>query len=258
MLRTSWLLLAAFCLPGFCQAAPETLWEQHSGPYLTRYMLWAPHDITEANVREYYRNIRSEIGDERAWTVRIFADRDDANRDLYGKLRTEEDYEWWKQLYDRYGRTLAPAAELVGRKGRVSMRIRFATGHCKEVTLEGTSLLHFGDGDYSYELLRVAFRPLPPGQTPVETAGAEITVWIRARRLPNSDRAQLFRARLVDLFGSSRLTVVFRSDAWFLLDGGFPIVYRFDEKPVPPTKEQFQAGPTRYCMPEACYWLGAR
>ena len=79
-------------------------WEQKVGPFYSRVVLWDAADLTERNLRPFYRQLSQELRGYRAWTVRVFVDEGDATRELHGKLATEKGYDWWLDLYNSYGR----------------------------------------------------------------------------------------------------------------------------------------------------------
>jgi hypothetical protein len=49
-------------------------------------------------------------------------------------------------------------------------------------------------------------------------------------------------------FQLKRIVVALRADAYFLTDDMFPVVYRFDAKPMPPSREQYEQMKTMYCV----------
>ncbi len=233
-----------------CFAGSSIVWEQRDGPFLSRAVLWEGADFTEPNLRSFYAGFAAEMKPNRAWDVKVFLDRSDLTRELYGKFATDGDYDSWKNLYDKFGRSLLPMAEFLGYGDNAVMRLRDGAGVCSEVVLAGRNFLRMRDDGLVFEILESYYHRLPPNIRPSPGDQAMISVFVRASQFPSVGQARAFSKRLRGYFRQKRVIVAIRTDSYFLLDSGFPILYRFDERPAPPSREQYERVRTMYCFCE--------
>jgi len=231
-----------------CLAAGSIVWERKDGPFFSRAVLWDPANFTDANLRSFYAGIAAEMQRNRAWDVKVFVDRNDLTRELYGKLVTDKGYEWWKDLHDKFGRGMLPMAELLGYRENTVMRVRDGHGVCSEVVLAGRNFLHLYSGGVAFDILESYYHPLPPDVTQSFGDQAMVSVFVRASRFPTVVQARALSKTLRGYFLQKRVTVAIRTDSYFLTDSAFPILYRFDQAPDPPSRVQYELTKTMYCF----------
>jgi hypothetical protein len=242
------LAVSATLLAAPCLGRGLTVWERRDGPFLSRAVLLDRVDFTEPNLRSFYGELAQQMKGNRGWDVEVFVDRGDLTREIYGKMVTEKGYEWWQELYDKFGRTLLPMAEFFGYGDNAVMRVRDSAGICSEVTLRGHDFLRVhGDGT-EFEILKIYYHPLPAHLEPTSGDEAMVSVYVRASRFPTLDEAREFSRTMQQRFRQKRVIVDIRTDSYFITDSTFPILYRFDEKPAPPSREQYERSKTRYCF----------
>jgi hypothetical protein len=178
----------------------------------------------------------------------VFIDKDDATRELHGKLATEKGYGWWLELYNRFGHGLLPMAEMCRFGDNGALRFRDSSGTSSEIVLSGANPLRVDLKNIRFEVLKTYIGPLPPHTEPRPGDGAMISVYVRASSFPLADQARAFSLLMRRRFRQKRITVKFRTDAYFLTDNVFPILYRFDPPGTPPTREQYERSKTMYCF----------
>jgi hypothetical protein len=229
-------------------ARASTLWEYRLGPFYSRSLLWDAADLTEPRLRALYEQLSPELANNRAWTVQVFTDRTDAGRESGGKMGTEADYERWWKLYNGLGGKLLPMAEVLVYEKNAVLRLRNSAGVCSEVVLSGDNFLRTRLGSVSFEVLEIYYHSLPPGTAPSDGDEAMVTIFVRASAFPDEDQARQFSLLMQNRFEQKRIIVVFRSDAFFLTDEMFPIIYRFDPAAAPPSREEYERSKTMYCF----------
>ena len=119
----------------------RTLWEAKIGPFYSRVVVLDAIELTEPNLRLYYQRLAGELKENRAWTVSIFVEQRDAEREVSGKMRTDPSYDSWLALYDKFGRNPLPMAEILSYGGNGVLRLRDRTGRCSESVLSGGDFL---------------------------------------------------------------------------------------------------------------------
>jgi len=242
-------LVTAMILPASPASAPgQTLWEQREGPFYSRSVLWREVDLTESNIRSFYRSLSLELKGTRAWTVSIFVDKGDATRELYGKLATDGDYRWWFALYSKFGRNLMPMAQIYALDANCLLRLRNGGGVSTETILSGENFLRVRFGNVDYEILETYFHPLPPNVAPTLGDGAAVSIYVRASSFPSLEQARKFSLLMRERYRQKRIRVEFRTDSYFLTDDAFPVLYRFDAPAPPPSLEEYERSKTRYCF----------
>jgi hypothetical protein len=241
-------LLSLLGAAASAHATGRTLWERSDGPFSSRAILWSGSDLTEKNLRLLYGELSQELRDKRAWTADVFVDEGDATREIHGKLKTGGDYGWWLDLYNQFGRRLLPMAEISRYGENGVLRLRDQTGDLKEMTLAGENFLRVGLQGVDFEILKTYFHPLPPQEESSPGDESMISIYVRASTFPTADLAREFSRLMQARFQQKRVTVAFRTDAFFLTDSGFPIVYRFDPPALPPSRETYQKSRTMYCF----------
>jgi hypothetical protein len=236
------------------QLAPprdRILWQRDDGSFSSCALLWELPDLNEQNLVRLYGQLSREFAGKTAWTAGVFLDAQDANRELHGKMRTEGDYEWWLTLYNEYGRTPLPMAEISAYNGNAVLRLRDGAGKTSETVLAGQNFLRIHLGTVDYEILKTYYHPLPPFTDPAPGDEAMISVYVRASSFPTSDQALTFSSVMRDRFRQKRLVVAFRTDSYFLTDSTFPVIYRFAPSGPPPSREQYARERTMYCFCDA-------
>lgn len=228
--------------------AGRILWERIDGPFYSCSILWTVTDLTEANLRLLYRSFSQKLKDKNAWTVDVFVDQADAIREEHGKLKTEGDYDWWLRLYNSFGRKPLPMAELFSYKGNGVLRLRDQTGNSKEIVLTGENSLRIRLQSIDFEILKIYYHPLPPQTEPSYGDDAMVSIYARSSAFPGVEVAREFSRLMQSRFQQKRLMVAFRTDAYFITDGAFPIVYRFDPPGRPPSRRVYEASSTMYCF----------
>jgi len=229
-------------------ARGSTLWEYQLGPFYSRSVLWNAPDLTEPNLRTFYQQLSQELRNNRSWTVSVFVDRADAGRESAGLMGTEADYDRWLRLYNEFGRNLFPMAEILAYGNNAVLRLRNGAGVCTEVVLSGDNFLRVKSGGMDFEILEIYFHPLPPSTEPSPGDEAMVTIFVRASAFPDESRAREFSLLMQSRFQQKRVTVAFRADAFFLTDGMFPIMYRFDSTATTPGRDAYQKSKTMYCF----------
>lgn len=242
------LVVVTILVATSCCAESRTLREWRVGPFYNRVVIWAGTDLTEPNLRSYYQQLSRELTGNRAWRVDVFSDEGDATRELYGKLRTEGDYDWWLGLYNKFGRKLLPKAEILSYAHNAVLRMRDTAGSCSEVVLSGDNFLRVHVGSIEFEILETYYHRLPPRTKPSHGDEAMISVYVRASSFPNVDQAREFGFLMRKRFRQKRIIVLIRTDSYFITDLAFPIMYRFDRDGVPPTREQYEQSKTMCCL----------
>ena len=238
------LLAGAFC----STAEDSTLLQGRAGPFYGRVVIWEATKLTEQNLRPYYKQLSVELKAYRAWTVMVFIDKGDATRELYGKLATEETYDWWLGLYNQFGRKLLPMAEILTFEGNAVLRMRDSSGNCSETVLSGENFLRVGVDHIDFEILETYYTGLPPHTASAPGDEAMVWVYVRCSSFPTPDEAREFSLLMRKRFQQKRIIVVMRTDSYFITDGRFPILYRFDQNPTPPSQEQYERSQTMYCF----------
>jgi len=233
---------------GAAPVAGQILWERRDGPFYSRSVLWSRSELTEENLRILYGEVSQELKDKNGWTVDVFVDREDATRENHGKLATEGDYDWWLDLYNQFGRKPLPMAE-ISRCGEDGvLRFRDEAGNSKEVILAGKNFLRLRLKGVAFEILKTNYHPLPPQTEPSPGDEAMVSVYVRAESFPSADLARAFSRLIQRRFRQKRVTVAIRTDAYFLTDGAFPIMYRFDSPGSPPSRGAYEKSRTMYCF----------
>lgn len=233
---------------GCCIAHGSTVREGKIGPFYTRSEVWKVEDLTEPNLRLYYQQLSQELKGYRAWTVEVFIDQDDARRELHGKLRTEENYDWWLKLYNEFGSKLLPKAEFLTYENNGVLRLRDGAGTLSETVLSGDNFLRIRNTDIEFDILETYFSGLPPHTKSALGDEAMIWVYVRASSFPSVRQARQFSLIMRKRYQEKRIVVHIRTDSYFITDGRFPIVYRFDPDRVPPSREQYEQSKTMYCF----------
>jgi hypothetical protein len=243
-------VVSATFLAMVCFGRGSTVWQRRDGPFLSRAVLWDATDFTESNLRSFYGKLARQMKGNRGWDVGVFVDRGDLTRETYGKLATEKEYDWWQDLYDKFGHRMLPMAEFFGYKDNAVLRMRDGAGTCSEITLAGRDFLRESVDGSEFEILKIDYHPLPPLTKPSPDDEAMVTIYARASRFPTVTQAREFSRTMQQRLREKRVIVTIRTDSYFLTDVGFPILYRFDEKPTPPSREQYDRSKTMYCFTE--------
>jgi len=243
-------LLIAIAIQG--KASPVTrnsiLWEGRVGPFYSRVTVWTVPEFTEPNLRAFYQRLAQKLKGNRAWKVEVFVDRNDAYRELYGKLVTEGDYDWWLKLYNKFGRKLLPKAEILSYRSNAVLRLRDRAGTCSEVVLSGDNFLRVHADNIEFEILEVYYHPLPPQSKPRHGDEAMVSLYVRASSFPKADQARAFALLMRKRFQQKQIIATIRTDSYFLTDNAFPIMYRFDATAAPPSPEQYKQSKIMYCF----------
>jgi hypothetical protein len=190
-----------------------------------------------------------ELSGKAAWTVQVFTNSTDARLESYAK-NTETDYPQWLELYHQYGRDLLPMAEITAIGKDAVARIRDKAGNCAEIALSGPNFLHATIGNVQFEILKIVYGGLPPNVDPAPGDEAMISMFVRTSRFPEKQMAAQFTKLMQERLRQKRVNVAFREDAFFIDSLWFPILYRFDVAPTPPTFVQYQLSKTIYCFGE--------
>ena len=241
-------LLVAILAATTCLALDHTLWQGKAGPFYSRVVVWDAAELTEPNLRLFYQQLSRELRENRAWTVDVFIDKNDAERELHGLMATEGDYDWWLNLYNRFGRTLLPMAEIQSYGNNAVLRLRDSAGKCSETVLSGDNFLRANVDNAKFEVLKIYYRSLPPHTEPRPGDETMISVYVRSSPFPTVEQARAFSQLMEERFQQKRVMVIFRADAFFLTDGAFPIMYRFDRAATPPSREEYAHSKTMYCF----------
>jgi hypothetical protein len=192
--------------------------------------------------------LAQQVKGNRGWDVEVFVDRGDLTREIYGKMVTEKGYEWWQELYDRFGGSLLPMAEFYGYGDNAVVRMRDSAGICSEVTLRGSNFLRVSGVGTEFEILKIYYWQLPAHLEPTSGDEAMVLIYVRASKVPSVDQARKFSRTMQQRFRQKRVIVEIRTDSYYITDSTFPILYRFDEKPAPPSREEYERSKTRYCF----------
>jgi len=242
------LTVLALLLTEFTSAKDSVFWERKDGPFYSRVVLWDPVKFTELNLRLWYQQLSRALKAYRAWNAAVFVDQDDAQRELYGKVATETSYEDWLQLYNKFGRHLLPKAEILSYGNDAVLRTRDSAGTRREVVLSGNNFLRVHVDNIQFEILEIYYHPLPPHMKSSQADEAMISVYTRSSSFPSVPTARKFSLLIQRRFQQKRIVVLVRTDSYFITDGTFPIVYRFDRDSIPPSHEQYEHSRTMYCF----------
>lgn len=241
-------VLALLAAPS-CMAAASTLWGGKVGPFYGRVILWNAAELNRESLQLYYEQLSQELRGNLAWTVSVFVDQDDATREVSGKLKVENlDYAWWLELYRKFGRNLLAAAEILCYQDNAVLRLRDSTGKVTESVLAGSNFLHVQLDRVQFEILKAYYGPLPPHTSSAPGDEAAVHIYVRASSAPISGEAREFSRLMQERYKQKRVTVLIRTDAFFLTDWVFPIMYRFDAATTPPTREEYEKSKTIYCF----------
>lgn len=232
-----------------CLAVNQTLWNWKAGPFCKLIVVWDVADLTEPKLRSYYQGLSRDLKRYRAWTVDVFVDREDAAREVSGKMivETDDDYDRWLDLYNKFGRKLRPMAEISGFGANAVLRLRDRNGNCSETVLSGDNFLQASVGDVKFEILEILYRLLPPHMKPRLGDDAMIDVFVRASSFPSVEQARTFSRLMQKRLQEKQIILMFRTDAFFIGDSFFPIMYRFDPATTPPTKEAYEHSKIMAC-----------
>jgi len=241
-------LLIAVLAATSCLALDQTLWNWRAGPFCRRVVIWDAADLTEPKLQAFYQRLSSDMKRNRAWTVDVFVNRDDAAHEVSGKMVTDKGYDWWLDLYNKFGRTVFPMAEISGYGANAVLRLRDGHGVCSETVLSGHNFLRISMDNVEFEILQAYYRFLPPNTKPVPGDEAMITVYVRSSIFPSVGQAREFTRLMQERFQEKRIIVTFRIDAFFIDDPDFPVVYPFDPPATPPSKEEYEHSKTMYCF----------
>jgi hypothetical protein len=232
----------------FCLAVDQALWEGKTGPFYSSAVVWSGAKLTEPNLRLFYMQLSQRLRENRAWTADVFVDQNDGFREYYGLIATEANYKRWADLYTRFGRKLLPMAEIQSSGGDAVLRLRDDAGVCSETVFSGRDFLRANVNKVQFEILKIYYRSLPPHTKATPGDEAMISVYVRASTLPTAEQAREFSVSMQRRFLQRRVMVKFRADAFFLTDGMFPIMYRFDPRATPPSQEEYEKSKTLYCF----------
>jgi hypothetical protein len=233
-----------------CSAQDSVFLEGPTGPFYGRAVVWKDTELNRQNLQSYFEQLVRELRSYRAWNVWVFVNKDDATRELFGKLRSEETYDWWLTLYNEFGRELLPMAEFLTYENNTVLRLRDRAGLCSETVLSGDNFLRVRDDGVDYDILQIYYGGLPPHTQSAPGDEAMIQVYVRSSVFPTVEQASRFSLLMRDRFRQKRIIVTIRTDSYFILDGRFPIVYRFDQDGTPPTPEEYERSKTMYCFCE--------
>ena len=146
------------------------------------------------------------------------------------------------------GVTLLPMAEISKLDDNGVLRLRNSSGASSEILLSGDNFLHTQVRNIDFEILETYYHPLPPHVESSPGDEAMISVYVRASSFPSTKQATAFSLLMQERFHQNRIIVGFRTDAYFLTDGAFPILYRFDPQGTPPSHAEYEQSKTMYCF----------
>jgi len=209
-----------------------------------RFELFSPAEpFTFDNVRLRARKDLRRIGNKDLKLIRIsyFSDPKDLERTAAGKGVADVTFEYWKHMYDRYGRSSPPMADVIQIGGAAVLR--YSSG--QEIRIEPIPMGSGNGPDRDplmvethrtrYQLLEL----IPNEDGSVECYAKFLSGGLGKLEMDKSHAVLLSLHLAKDVLGIKEVTVHLRKDPWFILDSNFPIAFRFDPAP-PPTKEEFR------------------
>jgi hypothetical protein len=243
------VLALAAGLSGAPANAQKVVFEQQGGGVVRRVLVVPPAELNLRRAVELSRRFLADNqGRYRLQLLYIGGDAGEAVRYSAGKSPLHIDYEYWRILFHRYGRSSTPLAEMLAMPGGATLRWHDPrSGQVDRVLLAGRDPLRLRLGAVEFEILHVAPVPLPEHEQVPGGEACRVHIHLRTQqRFKKSDvrRAMLFLRNRLRL---TEITVQVRNETWFLVDYLFPVVYRFDRSFRAPSEKEWLAAPEGYC-----------
>jgi hypothetical protein len=213
--------LLALTILDAAYGANEIIFNDRYGQFRTEALV-SGAATTVSSVEELYRTRMRNA--DRVEILRVFGSQQDT-RPLFGKVHTENHYASWLYLY-KMELKLPPVemAEIIKIGNNVLARASNA-GRYEQKVLSGEDPLPcwHGSNDCRITWINIHGHAEDVGKP----EHAVIQLYIKQQPLPNAAQAVSECVRLQERFKTKQLFISFRSDDWFILDTGFPVVYPF-------------------------------
>jgi len=165
-----------------------------------------------------------------------------------GRGGSECDYDVWRAMIDRRGLTREPVhcpefAEGLKLGGDIGVRTVDTACHVKTSVLSGRDPFRVQIGKRQYEIVWVDMRPSNAPDIP------NVDVLLMIRSAANEAAAKESLEHLRRLTGVDHMSVVLRSDPWFVRECDYaPPLFFFDSVSIRlPTKAEYRSGPQASC-----------
>jgi hypothetical protein len=254
---SNWLLKTVLLLPAFA----GLVYSQYMTGVIFEGQVIPPARFSRTSILRIAEKFVQVHQDGSFARLAIFSDAQFANR--YGRKSLEvsavhvlpfelpTSYDRWQRLYAEGGSVLKATAEILTRKGGAGARIRYSDGTVERVVLHGKDPFVVVANGQRCELLDYEFqasaRKTPPGG-PYQN----IDLYLRSDAPLTEDLGVAITQQLLDFRAENALGIHIRNDAWFIEPTTFPIVWAFDARSIPPTREQYAASETMFCL----WWQG--
>jgi len=161
------------------------------------------------------------------------------------KCQSDYNYRVWEGQFDELRSRPLPGAELISYDASSVMLFRDAAGTINRKVLSGTDPRMIGSPACSAELLYV--HPSPPSLNP-HVDSTEATFFFRSAKKPTEQCARELAGELRRIIQLGAFDFRVRSDAWFIEDESFPIVYAYDKMLDSPTETDYRASKEAGCF----------
>lgn len=208
-------------------------------------------DFTQAKLEARFRKTLSDLDRSvRLLHLEVFIDRREAVSGNI-KLRSDVNYDVWKNLYQEYRQKVPPSAELLMINENAAMRIRSRDGKVTTTVLRGTNpfILQIPGAEFHLVYLVGRYETSWKG---LKSKSLEKTQAVRYYLVSSQSidlgLAKSITEQLRKQTGFGDVYVDVRPDPWFITDSDYPVVPPYVERSVPPTETQFRETPTVSCV----------
>jgi hypothetical protein len=213
--------LLALTILDAAYGANEIIFSHQYGPFRTEALV-SGAATTVSSVEELYRTRMGTA--HRVELLQLFRSPKDS-RVLSGKGHTDNDYASWLAEY-KLQLKLPPVeiAEVI-KIGNDVLARAFNAGRYEQKVLSGEDPLPCWHGSNDCRIIWINIHGHAEDEGKPEHAVIEL--YIKQQPLPNVAQAVSECVRLQERFKTKQLFISFRSDDWFILDTGFPVIYPF-------------------------------
>jgi hypothetical protein len=236
------LLFILIALP---VATSQTLvWQSRQQNLLVRTLIVPPSEFNVGGVERLFRRLLSETANERGFIdIRVYPSFEAASANC--KCQSDITYQVWKGQFDEQRTQPLPGAELISYGASSAMLFRSPSGVTESKILRGADPRVFDSLTCSAELLYVSAAP-PSYNERVDSPQA--TFYFRSAKEPTEQCARELAQGLSTKTRIRAFDLWLRSDAWFIEDELFPILYAFDNSRTPPSEADYKASKTAGCV----------
>lgn len=235
------LLLASCASAGLSQAAPGRLVYDRSFGNLVLQRVFVL-DKAEWTVEYLYEHFGGELLplSNRYKVVQVLFYQHENGRRDNSKPAVDTSYGLWQDLYQEFKDRLPAAGEFLSVKGNAVLRVRSLSGAVERRVLAEDDPLKIHSMSCDAEIIHFSVTPQSDGS-------ASVHFFALSNRAGEIHCARETSAVLAEYVPASDLSLQLRSDAWFIEDAGFPIVYLFQERVTAPTLAEYRAGARSGC-----------